>query len=128
MVAPYQPPVSMNLFFTIDNDSHLYLTSLNRTSNATSMSEPTRQPTLTLRTSMSSSVRARPSSKDTATTAALVTPGAIKRLDAVEEESLAERTLSSDHLLQGRSHVFITHNGERYQLRATRLGKLILTK
>jgi hemin uptake protein HemP len=41
---------------------------------------------------------------------------------------LVERTLASDHLLQGRSHVFIVHNGERYQLRATRLGKLILTK
>lgn len=40
----------------------------------------------------------------------------------------SERTLSSDHLLQGRSHIFIAHNGERYQLRATRLGKLILTK
>ncbi len=30
--------------------------------------------------------------------------------------------------MQGRSHIFIVHNGERYQLRATRLGKLILTK
>lgn len=127
MVAPYQGAVSMNLFFTIDNDSHLYLTSLNRTSDATSMSEPTRQPTLTLRTSMSSSSRARPSDKD-APTAALVTPRGVKRLDRVEGESSAERTLQSDHLLQGRSHVFIAHNGERYQLRATRLGKLILTK
>lgn len=43
-------------------------------------------------------------------------------------DTAAERTLSSDHLLQGRSHIFIAHNGERYQLRATRLGKLILTK
>jgi hemin uptake protein HemP len=34
----------------------------------------------------------------------------------------------SDTLLQGRSHVSIVHNGETYQLRATRLGKLILTK
>jgi hemin uptake protein HemP len=39
-----------------------------------------------------------------------------------------ERVLRSDTLLQGRSHVSITHNGETYQLRATRLGKLILTK
>jgi hemin uptake protein HemP len=36
--------------------------------------------------------------------------------------------LRSDALLQGRSHVSIMHNGETYQLRATRLGKLILTK
>ncbi len=40
----------------------------------------------------------------------------------------SERVLRSDVLLQGRSHVSIVHNGETYQLRATRLGKLILTK
>lgn len=40
----------------------------------------------------------------------------------------SERVLRSDALLQGRSHVSIVHNGETYQLRATRLGKLILTK
>ena len=87
------------------------------------MSEPTRQPTLTLRTSMKTLVRSR--SKDAAT-AALATG----RVDGKPESSdgANERTLSSDHLLQGRSHVFIAHNGERYQLRATRLGKLILTK
>lgn len=34
----------------------------------------------------------------------------------------------SDTLLQGNTHVLIAHNGETYQLRATRLGKLILTK
>ncbi len=39
-----------------------------------------------------------------------------------------ERALDSTALLQGRSHVSIMHNGETYQLRATRLGKLILTK
>ncbi|MDR3098024.1 MAG: hemin uptake protein HemP [Paraburkholderia sp.] len=39
-----------------------------------------------------------------------------------------ERALESAALLQGRSHVSIVHNGETYQLRATRLGKLILTK
>lgn len=38
------------------------------------------------------------------------------------------RQLRSDTLLQGQSHVSIMHNGETYQLRATRLGKLILTK
>jgi len=39
-----------------------------------------------------------------------------------------ERIIQSDTLLQGRSHISIAHNGETYQLRATRLGKLILTK
>ncbi|VWD28924.1 hemin uptake protein HemP [Burkholderia lata] len=38
------------------------------------------------------------------------------------------RVVNSDALLQGQSHVSIAHNGETYQLRATRLGKLILTK
>ena len=36
--------------------------------------------------------------------------------------------LCSEQLLQGRKVVEITHNGEVYRLRATRLGKLILTK
>jgi hemin uptake protein HemP len=40
----------------------------------------------------------------------------------------SERSLRSDALLQGHSHIAILHNGETYQLRATRLGKLILTK
>lgn len=40
----------------------------------------------------------------------------------------SERALDSTALLQGHSHVSILHNGETYQLRATRLGKLILTK
>ncbi|AKL98899.1 MULTISPECIES: hemin uptake protein HemP [Burkholderia cepacia complex] len=38
------------------------------------------------------------------------------------------RVVNSDALLQGHSHISIAHNGETYQLRATRLGKLILTK
>ncbi|MFC4705161.1 MULTISPECIES: hemin uptake protein HemP [Paraburkholderia] len=45
-----------------------------------------------------------------------------------DPQASAGRTLASDALLQGRSHVSIVHNGETYQLRATRLGKLILTK
>lgn len=36
--------------------------------------------------------------------------------------------VSSTMLLQGRSVVQIEHNGALYQLRSTRLGKLILTK
>ncbi|KMY86181.1 Hemin uptake protein [Candidatus Paraburkholderia calva] len=47
---------------------------------------------------------------------------------SVAADANAERSLKSDVLLQGRSHVSIMHNGETYQLRATRLGKLILTK
>jgi hemin uptake protein HemP len=37
-------------------------------------------------------------------------------------------SLSSNDLLNGRNQVDIVHNGETYRLRATRLGKLILTK
>ncbi len=37
-------------------------------------------------------------------------------------------TVPSDALLRGRSAVHIEHNGTLYLLRATRLGKLILTK
>jgi len=44
------------------------------------------------------------------------------------QAGIAGSALDSTALLQGRSHVSITHNGEMYQLRATRLGKLILTK
>lgn len=36
--------------------------------------------------------------------------------------------VTSAALLQGRSVVHIEHNGALYQLRSTRLGKLILTK
>ena len=40
----------------------------------------------------------------------------------------ASAPLPSDHLLQGRKTVEISHNGSVYRLQATRLGKLILTK
>ena len=39
-----------------------------------------------------------------------------------------DRPLSSAILLDGRSTLVIDHLGERYILRATRKGKLILTK
>ncbi|MBN3763117.1 hemin uptake protein HemP [Burkholderia sp. Ac-20365] len=48
--------------------------------------------------------------------------------NAAPAAETTDRVLRSDALLQGRSHVSIVHNGETYQLRATRLGKLILTK
>lgn len=44
------------------------------------------------------------------------------------DERREQRVVRSDALLQGNTHVLIAHNGETYQLRATRLGKLILTK
>jgi hemin uptake protein HemP len=36
--------------------------------------------------------------------------------------------INSESLLKGATHMQIVHNGSIYQLRATRLGKLILTK
>lgn len=45
-----------------------------------------------------------------------------------EREAAVAPTVASDALLRGRSLVHIEHNGALYQLRATRLGKLILTK
>lgn len=42
--------------------------------------------------------------------------------------SAAEPALPSSRLLQGRKSVQIEHNGALYQLRATKFGKLILTK
>ncbi|TAM00488.1 MAG: hemin uptake protein HemP [Paraburkholderia sp.] len=47
---------------------------------------------------------------------------------AQSQPAASAQPLDSTALLQGRSHVSIVHNGEAYQLRATRLGKLILTK
>ncbi|WP_345813585.1 hemin uptake protein HemP [Paraburkholderia sp. PREW-6R] len=58
------------------------------------------------------------------------TTAATRAATGLEKNSgeTSERTVRSDALLQGHSHISITHNGETYQLRATRLGKLILTK
>lgn len=39
-----------------------------------------------------------------------------------------QQVILSSQLLQGAKAVLIEHNGERYQLRATSRGKLILTK
>ena len=52
----------------------------------------------------------------------------LRLLRVRSQPETSERVVSSDSLLQGRSHISIMHNGETYQLRATRLGKLILTK
>ncbi|MCM5680933.1 hemin uptake protein HemP [Schlegelella sp. S2-27] len=45
-------------------------------------------------------------------------------LPAVE----AEPAVASSALLRGRKSIHIEHNGALYQLRATKFGKLILTK
>ncbi|MBN3857706.1 MULTISPECIES: hemin uptake protein HemP [unclassified Paraburkholderia] len=55
-------------------------------------------------------------------------PASVTRNTEAASAPSNERSLDSTALLQGRSHVSILHNGETYQLRATRLGKLILTK
>ncbi|MCG5074683.1 hemin uptake protein HemP [Paraburkholderia tagetis] len=57
-----------------------------------------------------------------------VSPASATASAAASPKTGSERSLESTTLLQGRSHVSIVHNGETYQLRATRLGKLILTK
>lgn len=45
-----------------------------------------------------------------------------------EESSGAVRTVTSEQLFGPAREVRIEHQGERYRLRLTRLGKLILTK
>lgn len=87
------------------------------------MTEFNRSPTLSLR---------RPGSALSGTRAPKVSAPAAVTRNSTEPASTtpasSERSLDSTALLQGRSHVSILHNGETYQLRATRLGKLILTK
>lgn len=56
---------------------------------------------------------------------ALVTGEALAASTSPAEPALS---LSSTRLLQGRKSVQIEHNGALYQLRATKFGKLILTK
>jgi hemin uptake protein HemP len=47
--------------------------------------------------------------------------------EAAPEAAMAE-VIQSVHLLRGRNQVWIAHGSERYSLRRTRTGKLILTK
>jgi hemin uptake protein HemP len=93
-------------------DEHLKrMTDLNRTS------------TLSLRRP-AAALTSRPKASTASTSAAK--PAADRATGSTETSS--ERSVRSDALLQGHSHISILHNGETYQLRATRLGKLILTK
>ena len=82
----------------------------------------TRPSTLSLRRP-AAALTSRPQSSTASTSAA---KPVAERANGTGETS--ERVVHSDALLQGHSHVSIVHNGETYQLRATRLGKLILTK
>jgi hemin uptake protein HemP len=82
------------------------------------MTDLTRPSTLSLRRTATAALTSRPKPAAPARDAGRSTG----------QPETTERAVPSDSLLQGRSHVSITHNGETYQLRATRLGKLILTK
>jgi hemin uptake protein HemP len=86
------------------------------------MTDLTRPSTLSLRRP-AAALTSRPKSSSTAS--ASTKPPAESANGSGET---SERVVRSDALLQGHSHVSIVHNGETYQLRATRLGKLILTK
>jgi hemin uptake protein HemP len=92
------------------------------------MTDLLRSNTLRLRRSVDRSAAATISRPRTAavTTARPAPPSSVSESGDRPERS--ERSLRSDTLLQGHSHISIMHNGETYQLRATRLGKLILTK
>ena len=87
------------------------------------MTDVTRSATLSLRRP-AAALTSRPKASTASTSAAK--PAADRANGA--SGSSSERVVRSDALLQGHSHVSIVHNGETYQLRATRLGKLILTK
>lgn len=86
------------------------------------MTDLTRSSTLSLRRPAAALTNRPKSSTATAT----ATKPAVQRANDSGERS--ERVVRSEALLQGHSHISIVHNGETYQLRATRLGKLILTK
>jgi hemin uptake protein HemP len=46
----------------------------------------------------------------------------------IQRDAMAMPTIPSGELLRGRPYVLIEHGGAVYWLRATRSGKLILTK
>ncbi|HKT97489.1 MAG TPA: hemin uptake protein HemP [Paraburkholderia sp.] len=91
------------------------------------MTEFNRSSTLSLRRTGSALTGSHPS-KPAATAATRKAASPAGATGGAQASTGSERALDSTALLQGRSHVSIVHNGETYQLRATRLGKLILTK
>ncbi|MBT2793451.1 hemin uptake protein HemP [Paraburkholderia strydomiana] len=91
------------------------------------MTDTTRTSTLSLRRPAAAlTSRPKPSAATASAAAKPAATPAAERANGSGET--AERVVRSDALLQGHSHISILHNGETYQLRATRLGKLILTK
>lgn len=60
--------------------------------------------------------------------AVLVPSDTIPFGQAALETPQASMALTSERLMGGRKVIHIEHNGATYQLRATKLGKLILTK
>ncbi|CAB3719758.1 hemin uptake protein HemP [Paraburkholderia rhynchosiae] len=90
------------------------------------MTDTTRPSTLSLRRP-AAALTSRPKPAAASTTA-VAKPAANRADESSASNQTAERVVRSDALLQGHSHVSIVHNGETYQLRATRLRKLILTK
>ena len=89
------------------------------------MNDLTRSSTLSLRRPASAALTSRPK---TGTTATAPRPSSERSNAVAQKTGTAAPSVRSETLLQGHSHVSIVHNGETYQLRATRLGKLILTK
>ncbi len=89
------------------------------------MTDTTRTSTLSLRRPAAALTSRQKPSAATASATAVAKPAADRANGSGET---ADRVVRSDALLQGHSHISILHNGETYQLRATRLGKLILTK
>lgn len=49
-------------------------------------------------------------------------------LKYIRSEEILPKTISSEALLGECRQMFIAHDGQIYQLRVTKLGKLILTK
>jgi hemin uptake protein HemP len=49
-------------------------------------------------------------------------------LEYIRSAEILPKTLSSEILLGQEKQIFIAHSGQIYQLRITKLGKLILTK
>ena len=92
------------------------------------MTNLTRSSTLSLRRPASQALTTSRASKASAPAATPPEERPERATNASSDTPATERVIRSESLLQGRSHVSITHNGETYQLRATRLGKLILTK
>ena len=89
------------------------------------MNDLTRSSTLSLRRSAAAALTIRPKAS---TTVVAPRQSSERSNGAAPKTGTAAPSVRSDTLLQGHSHVSIEHNGETYQLRATRLGKLILTK